>query len=185
MTDTDAAVTLTVDPADATELASVAAATFPLACPPELTPADIAHFVSTNLTAGDFAILLAATDHHVFKAVDPATGSIVGYSLLIDGEPTDDDVLAAVPQRPLTMVSKMYVLPGFHGGHVSAGLMSAALAHARERGSALVWLGVNEQNLRAQKFYRKMGFEAVGRKTFTVNGTVCHDFIFARTPPPG
>lgn len=183
MTDADATVTATVDPADALELAAVAAATFPLACPPELTPADIEHFVSTNLSADDFTSFLAAPDHHVFKAIDPPTGSIAGYALVVDGDPTDADVLAAVPQRPLTMVSKMYVLPGFHGKHVSAGLMAAALAHAREHGSALVWLGVNEQNLRAQKFYRKMGFDVVGRKTFTVNGTVCHDFIFARTPP--
>lgn len=183
MSDTPPTVSLTVDPADADELAAIAAVTFPLACPPELTAADTAHFVTNNLSTEHFSTYMADPDHHVFKFVDPATGSITGYTLLVDGQPVDDDVLAAIPQRPLTMISKMYVLPGFHGKQVSAALMSAALSHARDHGSALVWLGVNEQNLRAQKFYRKMGFDVVGRKTFTVNGTVCNDFILARTPP--
>lgn len=182
MTDLAASVTLTVDPSDAGELATVAAATFPLACPPELTADDIAHFVSTNLTAAHFAAFVVAPDHHVFKAIDPDTGSIVGYALVIDGEPTDDDVLAALPERPLTMISKIYVLPGFHGKNAASGLMSAVLAHARDRDSARVWLGVNEQNHRAQKFYRKMGFDIAGRRTFSVNGTVCSDFVYARTP---
>lgn len=182
MPDIHPAVSHTVDPADADELAALAAITFPLACPPELTAADAAHFVANNLTAHHFSAYMADVDQHVFKYVDPDTGSIAGYALLVDGEPTDADVLAAIPQRPLTMVSKMYVLPGFHGKNVSAELMAAALDHARDQGSALLWLGVNEQNIRAQRFYRKMGFDAVGHKTFEVNGTVCSDFIFARSP---
>lgn len=182
MTDSATSVMLTVEPSDAAELAAVAAATFPLACPPELTADDITHFVSTNLTAAHFAAFVVDPDHHVFKAIDPDTASIVGYALVIDGEPTDDDVLAALPERPLTMISKMYVLPGFHGRNTGRGLMSAALAHARERDSARVWLGVNEQNLRARKFYHKMGFDIAGRRTFSVNGTVCSDFVYARPP---
>ncbi|HEY9312357.1 GNAT family N-acetyltransferase [Williamsia sp.] len=182
MSETAAAQILTALESDADELASVAAVTFPLACPPELTIADINQFVADNLTADHFRAFIADPTHHVFKAVDPETSSIAGYALVIDEEPTDPDVLAAITTRPLTMVSKMYVLPGHHGRHASTELMSAALGHAAAAGSELVWLGVNQKNLRAQRFYRKMGFEVVGHKTFQVNGAICNDFIFARTP---
>ncbi len=177
-------VTVTTDPADADELAAVAALTFPLACPPELTAADAALFVADNLSALHFRSHLADQNSHVYKAVDPASDSIVGYALLVDGDPTDPDVREAITARPLTMISKMYVLPGFHGRAVSTGLMDAALSHGRASGSALVWLGVNDQNVRAQRFYRKMGFAVVGRKSFVVNGKRCSDFVLAR-PPAG
>jgi ribosomal protein S18 acetylase RimI-like enzyme len=184
--DPELLVAVTGDPADAGdagELADLAADTFPLACPPELTTADVADFVANNLAPRNFRAYMADPEQHVFTATDTASGRIVGYMLLVDSEPDDSDVLAALPERPLTMVSKLYVLPGFHGRSVSTALMSAAFAHAAERGSARIWLGVNQQNLRAQRFYEKMGFAVVGRKTFVVNGKSCNDFVLARTPP--
>jgi ribosomal protein S18 acetylase RimI-like enzyme len=41
---------------------------------------------------------------------------------------------------------------------------------------------VNEQNVRAQRFYQKMGFTVVGRKSFIVNGKRCSDYVLARPP---
>ena len=38
----------------------------------------------------------------------------------------------------------------------------AALAHAESCAAASVWLGVNQNNGRAQRFYAKHGFAAVG-----------------------
>jgi ribosomal protein S18 acetylase RimI-like enzyme len=184
--DSDLLVAVTDNPADADELAHVAAATFPLACPPELTADDIADFVARNLSPENFRTCMADPEQHVFTATDASSGRIVGYALLVDAEPDDSDVRAAIAERPLTMVSKLYVLPGFHGRSVSTALMSAALDHAAERRSARIWLGVNDQNRRAQRFYEKMGFAIVGRKSFVVNGKTCSDFVLARTPPqPG
>ncbi|SKZ70786.1 acetyltransferase [Mycobacteroides abscessus subsp. abscessus] len=58
--------------------------------------------------------------------------------------------------------------------------MRAAIETARDRGSVLVWLGVNQENVRAQRFYTKMGFERAGVKTFDLNGSIEHDFILTR-----
>lgn len=182
MTQNDRAQILIAVPEDAVEIAAVAAVTFPLACPPELTIADIEHFVAHNLTAEHFLAFMADPTHHVFKAVDPAASKIAGYALVVDEEPTDRDVLSTITVRPVTMLSKMYVLPGHHGRDASAGLMAAALDHAAAAGSELIWLGVNQKNIRAQRFYQKMGFDVVGHKTFQVNGAICNDFIFARSP---
>ena len=83
------------------------------------------------------------------------------------------------PSRPGPTVelSKFYVLPEHHGGVVSAPLMAATLDAARERGVAAVWLGVNEENERANRFYDKHGFAIVGRKKFLVGTRYEDDYV--------
>ena len=44
--------------------------------------------------------------------------------------------------------------------------MRAVIAAASGRGAKTLWLGVWERNLRAQAFYRKMGFVDAGSHTF-------------------
>jgi tRNA (guanine37-N1)-methyltransferase len=55
--------------------------------------------------------------------------------------------------------------------------MAASLDAARARGAAGVWLGVNGENLRAQAFYRRSGFEVVGDRTFRVGDQQHHDLV--------
>jgi ribosomal protein S18 acetylase RimI-like enzyme len=100
--------------------------------------------------------------------------------MLIDGEPTDPDVAASLTTRPTAELSKCYVLPGYHGAGIAAALMTQTLAAAHARGAAAVWLGVNEENERAQAFYRKSGFVPVGRKRFLVGDRWEDDFVLER-----
>ncbi|WP_280402266.1 GNAT family N-acetyltransferase [Nocardia carnea] len=170
--------TVTVDRAglwDAEALSDVAAATFPLACPPGTEPDDIDVFLAEVLSGERFGEYLSDPARTVLKAVD--NGEIVGYAILHGGAPADPAVAAAVALDPVIEISKMYVLPGHHGTGVSSALMKAALERARGAGYACVWLGVNQQNLRAQRFYAKFGFERVGTKTFTVGRQLHHDFV--------
>ncbi|ODQ85408.1 GNAT family N-acetyltransferase [Mycolicibacterium holsaticum] len=164
--------------ADLVDLADVAARTFPLACPPSATPQDIAAFIAENLSADRFREYLADPDRDVLAARED--NRIVGYAMLIRGVPDDDDVQRAVTRRPAVELSKMYVLPEGHGAGVSAALMSAALAHATEHGAACVWLGVNQQNRRAQRFYAKHGFSISGTKTFQLGSDVENDYVMVR-----
>jgi ribosomal protein S18 acetylase RimI-like enzyme len=55
--------------------------------------------------------------------------------------------------------------------------MAATMAAARSRGVASVWLGVNQQNVRANRFYEKSGFAQVGVKKFLVGDEVHDDFV--------
>ena len=103
-----------------------------------------------------------------------------GYTMLIVGEPQDPDVVAAITTRPTAELSKCYVMPGFHGAGVASALMTRTLEAARERGAAGVWLGVNEENERAQGFYAKSGFTPVGRKRFLVGERWEDDFVLER-----
>ncbi|MBF6165935.1 GNAT family N-acetyltransferase [Streptomyces gardneri] len=160
---------------DAEALSDVAAATFPLACPPGATPDDIAVFVSEALSGERFGEYLSDPARVVLKAV--ADEDIVGYAMLVTGDPADPAVAESVGLHPAVEISKMYVLPGHHGSGVSTALMRAALDWARAEHYPGVWLGVNQENVRAQRFYAKHGFAEVGTKTFLVGNQLHHDYV--------
>jgi tRNA (guanine37-N1)-methyltransferase len=58
--------------------------------------------------------------------------------------------------------------------------MQATIELARSRGAAAVWLGVNQQNAKANRFYEKHGFENVGTKHFRLGAKIEDDFVRAR-----
>nr|ABP46382.1 GCN5-related N-acetyltransferase [Mycolicibacterium gilvum PYR-GCK] len=172
---------LTVQPASEdqlAELADVAARTFPLACPPSVSPDDVAAFIAENLTRERFADYLADPRRGVLVAV--ADGRIMGYAMTIDGVSDDPDVSSAVTVRPAVELSKLYVVPESHGAGVSSALMDAVVERARTREAASVWLGVNQRNERAQRFYAKHGFAVAGTKTFRLGGHWEQDYVMVR-----
>jgi ribosomal protein S18 acetylase RimI-like enzyme len=164
--------------ADLPELADVAARTFPLACPPSVTPVDVAAFIAENLSEERFRDYLADADRMVLTARDGER--ISGYAMLIRGVAADDDVQQSVTLRPAVEISKMYVLPDGHGSGVSTALMTAAIDASLALGAACVWLGVNQENQRAQRFYAKHGFNTSGTKTFRLGGHVENDYVMVR-----
>lgn len=171
-------VTLAVE-ADLPELADAAARTFPLACPPSVDPDDVAAFIAANLSAARFGEYLASAERTVLtvRADSPSGSRILGYAMLIRGVADDTDVQRAVTLRPAVELSKMYVLPEGHGAGISAALMTATLDHARAHTAACVWLGVNQENERAQRFYAKHGFTVSGTKTFRLGAHLENDYV--------
>lgn len=170
--------------ADAPVLATVAAATFALACPPHTTQEAIATFIADVLSVERFEDYLADPARDLFLALEGDAGEgeavtlATGYAMLVTGEPADPDVRAALQLHPTSELSKIYVLPGQHGGGTSRLLMAAALDAARARGSRGAWLGVNQLNERAQRFYGKSGFTRVGAKRFLVGDRYEDDYVF-------
>jgi ribosomal protein S18 acetylase RimI-like enzyme len=156
----------TADSVDIAELAGVAALTFPLACPPSVTPANIAAFVDANLSDERFAEYLADPQRRILTA--SRDGRIVGYAMLIHG---DDSAVE---------LSKMYVLPDQHGSGIATALMNASLGEAAQWGASSIWLGVNQQNQRAQRFYEKHGFSVNGVRTFQLGAGVENDYVMVR-----
>lgn len=164
--------------ADAPVLAEVAAATFALACPPGMARERIDAFISDVLSEQQFDAYLADAKRHLLLA--EKCGQAVGYTMLVAGEPADPDVQAAVTLRPTVELSKIYVLPEAHGTGAAWELMSRSLGWAAESGAAGMWLGVNQQNDRAQRFYGKSGFTVVGTKRFLVGDTYENDYVMER-----
>jgi len=70
-------------------------------------------------------------------------------------------------------LKRIYVIKEFQGKGVAQQLMDHTLQYAKENNYQVVWLGVWEHNLRAQKFYEKYGF---------VNSGHTHYFPIGSTP---
>jgi ribosomal protein S18 acetylase RimI-like enzyme len=164
---------------DAAALAELAAETFPLACPPHTTAEAIAAFIAEHFTVERFAGYLGDIGRTLLVA-EESDGRFVGYSMLIAGEPGDADAAAAVGHRPTIELSKFYTRATAHGTGVARPLMAATLDAASARGAPSTWLGVNEENARAIRFYEKHGFTKVGRKHFNVGGRIEDDWVLER-----
>lgn len=168
---------------DADELADLAARTFPLACPPSVSAGDIAACITATLSPQSFRAYLADPDRRVLAATD--SGRIIGYAMMVRG--ADPDIASMIePGRAVELsavveLSKMYVLADHHGGGAAAALMEAGIAWTAEAGARVMWLGVNQNNYRAQTFYRKHGFAIVGTRTFPVGAILENDFVMARS----
>ncbi|MEP6901153.1 MAG: GNAT family N-acetyltransferase [Actinomycetota bacterium] len=76
---------------------------------------------------------------------------------------------------------RLYALDKFIGKGVGKFLMLALFELAEEQKRDTVWLGVWEFNYRAQKFYRKFGFEKCGEHVFQLGTDPQIDWIMKRT----
>ena len=152
---------------EAGELAEVAAATFPLACPPWASPEDVAAFIAANLSAEHFAGYLSDPTRKLLAVRDD--GRIIGYAMLVH---QDDD--------PEIELSKFYLMADRHGSGAAAALMGASLDWAERTGAPAIRLGVNKRNERAQAFYRKHGFEITGSRTFDLGWSIENDYVMTR-----
>jgi ribosomal protein S18 acetylase RimI-like enzyme len=165
-------------PADAAVLSELASATFALACPPHTTQQSIDEFIGSTFTVAKFDEYLADPDRVLFLAGEG--DEAIGYAMLVVGEPADADVVASISLHPTCELSKLYVRPGHHGAGVSGQLVEACIEAAVAAGCAGMWLGVNQENARANRFYEKSGFALVGNKRFRVGDRLEDDFVRER-----
>ncbi len=155
---------------DAEGLSRLAALTFPLACTPQTSAEFLATYIATRLDPQSFRRHLSDPACTILLAedLDRADDDPVGYTVLLAGEPTDPDVARAIRFRPAVSLERCYVHPDHHGSGVAARLMAATLEAAAATGAAGIWLGVSEENDRANAFYARHGFERVGTKRFHI-----------------
>lgn len=168
--------------ADASKLHEVAALTFALACPPGTPQSDVDDFVARHLSVTSFEGYLK-DDRRIVHLAEDEDGTPVGYSMLVDGPIADPDVSRVVAAEASIELSKFYVLLDRHGSGVSSRLMAATLEAAAATGRPVCWLGVNQQNARAARFYEKSGFAVAGTKRFKVGEQWHDDHVRVRQLP--
>jgi ribosomal protein S18 acetylase RimI-like enzyme len=146
-------------PEDAAPLAALAARTFAETFAADNTPEDMAAHLARSYGEAQQGAELA--DPGRVTLVAERAGALVAFAQLRTAP-----VPATVPPATSMELQRFYVDRSAHGSGVAQRLMTAALAAARRRGAAVVWLGVWERNPRAIRFYEKCGFTDAGSQTF-------------------
>jgi ribosomal protein S18 acetylase RimI-like enzyme len=78
---------------------------------------------------------------------------------------------------PTTELRQFYVLKPWQGTGVARALMDWVLEEARRQGAEQIFLSVFIDNVRAQRFYARYGFEPVGTYPFMVGTHADEDII--------
>lgn len=114
-------------------------------------------------------VQLELSNENDFYYLAEQRGKVVGYLRWME----DYNNFPLMKQWKSLELKRIYVLKEFHGKGVAQQLMDFVLQYAVSNQYEVVWLGVWEHNLRAQKFYEKYSF---------VNSGHTHDFPIGTTP---
>jgi diamine N-acetyltransferase len=126
---------------------------------------DAQTFIQERFSLGRTQADLAQPDRYVQLAFDSDT--LVGF---LDCGPLGLPIDA--PHQPSGELYRLYVDATMKGSGLAQRLMEMALAWAKARGARALYLGVYCDNVRAQAFYRKYGFEIIGSYFFKVGETL-------------
>ncbi|MDY5585232.1 MAG: tRNA (guanosine(37)-N1)-methyltransferase TrmD [Arcanobacterium sp.] len=177
---------------DIPALAKLASETFPDACPPELSEAAIAEFITNNLSEASFQKYLSAPQtYHVFLAELPeGSGNLAAYALfqinddVAEGAPVNFHFSGVEREGSLIYLSKFYLVRHLRGTGMFEAFADYLFTQLRElyaeERQPYLWLGTNSQNRRAQNAYRKLGFVKAGKREFMVGDTLNIDVTMVR-----
>ena len=142
--------------ADATLIAVLASTTFYEAYFEQDESANLARYIAESFDIETIAAELADPRSTFF--IISLNEKAVGYARLIAGSTTD-----GVSAGGVIELKRIYILERLWGKSVGEALLDHCIGAAVERGFAVIWLGVWDENLRAQRFYAKFGFREVGK----------------------
>ncbi len=120
--------------------------------------------------------LAELSDHNTHIKIAEKDGVPVGYSMLRSGVAPSD----ITGEEPIELV-RLYVSQNCIGSGVGALLMQECVRQSRELGFKTLWLGVWENNFRAQAFYRKWGFVEVGTHIFQLGDDPQRDLLMQKS----
>ncbi len=159
---------------DAGLLSALGARTFTETFAADNTEEDLAAYLATSFNVQQqTAELEDPASTFLIAEID---GHAAGYAKLHKGE-APKGVAGA---KPVELV-RLYVLREWLGRGVGEQLMRTCVAEARQAGHDTIWLGVWERNARAQAFYRKWNFRAVGEHIFRLGSDLQRDLLMERT----
>ena len=105
-------------------------------------------------------------------------GRLLGYAQMVLNCPLPDGDAATSAE-----LRRIYVRRDALGGGLGRRLLAQVLEAARAAGNRTLWLGVWENNDRAQAFYRAAGFRRVGEHVFQVGSCLDTDHLMALDLP--
>jgi diamine N-acetyltransferase len=153
--------------ADAASLSAISSQTFYDTFTGTCTDQDMQSFLEEYFNLKQVQAELSNENDFYYLA--ESEGKVIGYLRLME----DYSNLPLMKEWRALELKRIYVSKEFHGKGVAQQLMDFAIRFANEGSYEVIWLGVWEHNVRAQKFYNKYGF---------VNSGHSHDFPIGSTP---
>jgi len=161
-------------PDDAGLLADLGARTFSETFALDNTRENMAAYLASSFNLAKQTDELA--DPAATFLIAEVNGAMAGYAKLHAGRPAESIEGA----KPVELV-RLYVSREWLGCGVGEALMRECLDEAQRAGHETMWLGVWERNARAQAFYRKWNFRAVGEHVFQLGSDLQTDILMERS----
>jgi len=158
---------------DAALLSELGARTFAETFAADNTPEDLAAYTTASFNVAQQTAELE--DPASIFLIAEINGTAAGYARLRASEPEK----CIEGANPIELV-RLYVSRDWLGKGIGGELMRACLDAARQAGHETIWLGVWEGNPRAQAFYRKWNFRAVGEHIFPLGLDLQRDLLMER-----
>jgi ribosomal protein S18 acetylase RimI-like enzyme len=161
---------------DAEALAALGRETFTETFAHLYARADLESYLDEHHTRAAITEQLTSRDV-AFEVAETADGALIGYckvgrSLTLPWQ--------APAERRVTELRQLYVRAAYHGAGVAHALMAWAMRVLDEERADDVVLSVYSENVRAQRFYARYGFEHVGRFVFMVGTHPDDEYLFHR-----
>ncbi len=159
-------------PADAAKLAIIGPASFLESFADDHSGDDmVIHFEAYH--SRDYYDRALADPTKTLWIIEEKVGAPIGYAMmgaatLPGSSPQDAELI------------RIYVLSRWQGTGLGRALFDAILTQAKTSGAARLVLSVYTKNLKAQKFYERNGFSAIGPTTFKVGKTHYEDIVMVR-----
>lgn len=164
-------------PADAAALAGVGTRTF-VDTFGHLYPAqDLQDFLQASHAPAVYARFLADPAYALWLLEDD-DGRAMGYALAGPSGLPHADVAPGDGE-----LKRLYVASSLHNGGWGGRLFAQAIDWLERDGPRTLWISVWSENLGAQRFYARHGFEKAGEYEFPVGQVRDREFIFRRAAP--
>lgn len=137
------------------------------------TPENMQLFIDTNYNTQQLLNELADPAQQYYLAY--LGGELVGYIKLR----TTENPLELAGKKHIE-VERIYVLPSFKGRHIGKHMINHAVNIVREKQYEVLWLGVWDNNTKAQAFYTKQGFTIFGEHAFILGDDHQRDWLMKK-----
>ena len=161
---------------DIEAIAHLGATTFASSFGFSLSASDLQAYLQTAYSISAITKDLKSPLIDIIVACD-SNDHVIGFVQLTQG--TTEPCLADV-ESPVEL-QRLYVDERHHGGGVGRALENEVERIARERGFRTLWLGVWEENFKAQKAYERFGFSKIGSHDFVMGTCVQTDWILMKS----
>lgn len=158
---------------DAATLSTLAARTFTETFGHLYPPEDLAAFLGDAYAVEKQRIILSHPDYAVWLL--ERDGEAIGHVAAGPCGLPHPEVAPGDGE-----IKRLYLVRGTQGGGYGSRLMDAAMDWLLREGPRTLWVGVWSDNLGAQRFYARYGFDKVGEYLFQVGATRDLEFILRR-----